>query len=417
MNPAIILIACFAWIGCLSHAATAHGSSQFEKPKYLWFDAEANFERFSHKDSIRYYLDKTKETGFSHIVVDVRPIYGQVLYKRTKRMQPISHMRGKSVDRKWDYLKFFIKEARKRKLKVIASATIFPAGNPSTREGLAYEDSTWASKTVIEWTPDGLKDIKDDKTKVAAFLNPSLPEVQDYALECIREIVSGYDIDGFALDYCRYPDVQSDFSETSRRQFESYIGERVPSFPADIFHWNGRERTDGPYAKKWFEFRSKVIHDFIQKARTAIKAIKPRVQVELWSPSWYGGLYENGQNWADKSYDPSMEYHWAGKGYSQTGFADLLDVFLLGTYLKVVYGLDNPESIEYGIKRAKRLTKGSCSLFGTIMATINRADLPDAVAVCLEQTDGLMVFDIVHVIEQNTWNELKRGIERAEQRP
>ncbi len=398
---------------------TAHADGMHEsgKPKYLWYDAEANFERFSDKDTIRHYLDKTRETGFSHIVVDVRPIYGQVLYSKTKSMMPLTTVRGKTIKRRWDYLRFIIKEARKRRLKVIVSTTLFPAGNPVTREGLVYQDSAWASKTTLEWTPDGFKDIKDDKTKVAAFLNPSLPEVQEYALTFIREIVSNYDIDGYALDYCRYPDVQSDFSETSRRQFESYIGEKVPRFPHDIFQWKGRERIDGPYARKWFEFRSKVIHDFIGKARAVIKAAKPDALVELWSPSWYGGLYENGQNWASASYDPSAEYFWAGKDYRQTGFAGLLDVFLLGTYLNVVYGTDNPESIEYGIERAKRLTKGDCALYGTITGTMERSSLPDAVKVCLEQTDGLMVFDIVHIIERNTWAELKKGIEEAGKRP
>ena len=47
----------------------------------MWIDAEANFERFSHKDSIDYYLEKIKSLGFTHAVVDIRPITGEVLYK------------------------------------------------------------------------------------------------------------------------------------------------------------------------------------------------------------------------------------------------------------------------------------------------------------------------------------------------
>ena len=34
----------------------------------MWFDAEANFERFSHKDSIDYYLEKIKSVGFTHAI-------------------------------------------------------------------------------------------------------------------------------------------------------------------------------------------------------------------------------------------------------------------------------------------------------------------------------------------------------------
>ena len=46
----------------------------------MWFDAEANFARFSHKDSIDFYLKKIKSLGFTHAVVDVRPITGEVLF-------------------------------------------------------------------------------------------------------------------------------------------------------------------------------------------------------------------------------------------------------------------------------------------------------------------------------------------------
>lgn len=381
------------------------------KPKYLWFDAEANFTRFATQDSIRYYLDKTKETGFTHIVVDVRPIYGQVLYKKTTTMQQLTKVGGKTVNRDWDYLQFFIDESKKRDLKVVVSTTFFPAGNPVTKEGLVYEDAEWAKKTTKQWTPKGYKDIKDDPTKVAAFLNPALPEVQELALTFVKEIVSNYEIDGYALDYCRYPDVQSDFSDESRAKFEAYIGKKLTNFPNDIFSWNGTERVDGPYAKKWFEFRSMIIHDFIKKTREEIKSIKPDVNVELWSPSWYGALYENGQNWASTQYNPAFEYYWASPEYYKTGFAELLDIFLLGTYLDIVYGKDEPESIEYGIARAKRIIKNGCTIYGTIDAS-KKKDVGDAATVCLEQTEGLMVFDIVHVINNNWWGALKNSISK-----
>lgn len=74
-------------------------------------------------------------------------------------------------------------------------------------------------KTCLEYTKDqGLIDIKDDKTKVSAFLNPVLPEVQDFCLNFIKELVTNYNFDGFALDYCRYPGDESDF----RRQQNSF---------------------------------------------------------------------------------------------------------------------------------------------------------------------------------------------------
>ena len=55
--------------------------SNSQKPALMWFDGEANFRTLSFKDSIDYYLDKTKKLGFTHAVLDVRPITGEVMYE------------------------------------------------------------------------------------------------------------------------------------------------------------------------------------------------------------------------------------------------------------------------------------------------------------------------------------------------
>ena len=64
--------------GCKS--TTPQTADKNVKPALMWFDAEANFERFSYPDSIDYYLTKIKSLGFTHAVVDVRPITGEVLF-------------------------------------------------------------------------------------------------------------------------------------------------------------------------------------------------------------------------------------------------------------------------------------------------------------------------------------------------
>ena len=386
-----------------------------EMEKELWFDASANFQRFSTKEGISHWLDKTKETGFNKIVVDVRSVQGDVLYK-SDFLTEATTLGGVTVHRDWDYLQYFIDEAHKRKLKVCVSTTIFPAGSPSTRSGPAYRDTPWAKKTCMQYKTTGMKDIKDDNTKVAAFLNPVLPEVQENALRMIEEIVTKYDIDAYALDYCRYPDGESDFSAETRSAFEGYIGQRLTDWPGDVFTYNpdGTHKA-GKYYKKWWEFRSKVIRDFVAEVRKRIKAIKPEVKLEYWAASWWQGLYNNGQNWASPSYDPSGEYGWwASPDYFRTGFADQLDTFLLGTYLSKIYGPNDPESIEYGIARAKRIIGRDCTIYGTVQCADPKFDIGEAVYLCMKSTQGLMVFDIVHVINNNKWDAIKQGISRAE---
>ena len=248
------------------------------KEKMLWFDAEANFQRFSTQAGIIAMLDKTQEAGFNKIVVDVKPVEGDVLYKSEFMTQATTIGSVNVADRGWDYLQFFLDEAHKRNLKVTVSTTVFPMGMPSTRQGPAYRGTTWKGKTCMQYKPEGMVDIKDDPTKVAAFLNPVLPEVQEFALRFIREIVTNYDFDAYALDYCRFPDYQSDFSEASKEAFEKYIGGLVETWPGDVFTYNASgERVPGKYYKEWWEFRSMIIHDFVARVRTlGVRSITTR---------------------------------------------------------------------------------------------------------------------------------------------
>ncbi|MCD7713263.1 MAG: family 10 glycosylhydrolase [Firmicutes bacterium] len=284
----LYLIAILLFPGMFT-ACTGEKHPLVEKPKYMWFDAEANFERFQYKDSITYYLDKTKQAGFNRIVVDVRPLQGDVLYT-SSHLAPLTRLDGYAVERDWDYLQFFIKEAWKRELKVSVSTTIFSGGRPHTRDGMVYHSHDWDEQIAVRYRPEGLVSMKDDCSQVAIFLNPLLPEVREFCLRFIREIVEKYEIDGYALDYCRYSGVETDFSRPSRQAFEAYIGKEVEQFPQDIFTWeqdkDGNFRTvPGPYYKPWFEFRAQVIHDFIERAKQEIKAIRPDVQLEYWAPS------------------------------------------------------------------------------------------------------------------------------------
>ncbi len=409
----LTLSALFAFSSCTPRAAAPAN----EKPKYLWFDAEANFQRFASQDSIRYYLDLTKKTGFNHIVVDVRPIIGDVLYK-SDFMTPLTEVRGPKVERNWDYLQFFLDEARKRDLKVTVSTAIFPAGKPSTKQGPAYHDPQFAGRTCLEYLPSGkFLDIKDDPTKVAAFLNPVLKENQDYALRFVEELLTKYKFDGYALDYCRFPDRASDFSDATRSAFEEFLGQEVKNWPADVFSFDkeGHE-VAGIHYKKWWEFRAKTIRNFIARVRNSIDRLQPDVDLEYWAASWLHAIYGNGQNWGSsraKFHEAYLDT-WATPEYCEAGFADLLDTFITGTYLEKVRGMEDPESIEYGLARSNRDVMGDCRVFGSLYAQNHLDQFDDAVYLCLTRTEGLMVFDIVQVINYNLWDSIKRGIDRAE---
>jgi uncharacterized lipoprotein YddW (UPF0748 family) len=392
-----------------------------EKPKYLWMCGEANFDRFSDKDTITYYLEKARETGFNNVVVDVRPIEGKVLYK-SKIVPELTCVDTLVVERDWDYLQYVIDEAHRLGMKVTASACVFPVGAAGDQKGLCYEDSAFDGRTCVEYRPDGtIEDIRTNRTKVAAFLNPVRQDSRDYAMSVLSEIVSNYDIDGLALDYCRFPDMESDFSDVSREAFENQTGAKVENWPADIFTYDDNgERVAGPLYNQWLAFRAGVLGDFIHQVSDSVKTIRPGLELNYWAGSWIHAIEKNGQNWASPRSEWCKKYPYGSDEYQKAGFAPALDNFIVGAYLERVYGPEDNESVEYALNRADSIIMGDCHVIGSIQSINHSAkdddpnNLVNAVKCCLENSEGLMVFDVVHIINRDQWDEIKRGIDEYE---
>ena len=394
-----------------------------DKPVVLWIDAEANFSRLRAKPDIRHFLDIAQEAGFNTIVVDVKPVQGDVLYESDFLPKCTSLGYGTIENRGYDYLQFFIDEARGRDMKIIVSTTIMTMGLPSASApaggtGPGYTDPYWDDKFCQEYLPTGIRDIRrtDDYGNVFAFLNPILPEVHDYIMRMVEELVTKYDFDGYALDYCRYMNSNSDFSQASKLAFEKYAGVTVENFPEDIYTFNSSNKSDikpGKYYNKWMEWRASVIQGVVKDIHDKIKSIKPSVDVHYWAASWWP-LPHTGQNWANKDIDSTTgNYFWATPDYYKTGFANYLDVFQLGAYLDRVYGAGDAESVEYAINRCKRIIGDACKIYGTIECAKENFDVKEGVRLCYRETEGVMVFELSHIIRNKRWDDIKAGIEAA----
>lgn len=400
------------------------------KPKLMWFDATANFSRFSNHDSIVYYLDKVVEVGFTDIVVDVKPITGEVLYKSILAPQMLEWKNfNRNAD--FDYLNTFIEEGHKRNLKVHASLNIFCSGHNFIDRGLVYKGkSDWQS---INYTDSGLVPITRLKHKYSAMTNPANDDVRKHELSVLEEIVKLHPkLDGVIIDRTRYDGIEADFSDISKKKFENYIGEVVNDFPNDIFMYekiDGKiKRTEGKLFKKWLEWRVSVIHSFVQEARETVKKVNPNILFGAYTGAWYPLYFELGVNWASPDYDPSSEYSWATENYRQYGYANLLDIYSAGCYFYEVTKselektelkrLKNSEidlkdkkefwySVEGSAELSKKVVMDAVPVIGGLYVE-QYADNPkqfiEAMNMCLSKTDGLMIFDIVHIINFDWWD-------------
>lgn len=411
---------------------------------YMWFDCEANYARLSDPDSIHFYLKKVKDLGFDNVVVDVKSIMGEVLYD-SKIAPFMGEWKGVKRARNYDMLGQFIKHGHRMDMKVFASMNVFVGGHNFYNRGIIYGDkANWQSMCYINGEVVPITSVKNNYN---GMLNPDRPAVKKFQKNVIMELVSMYpELDGIILDRVRYDDITSDFSETSRCKFEEYAGIKVESFPEDILSWydeEGRLRDNwvpGKHFKKWVEYRASVIHDFIKDVYISVKEVNPDLIVGNYAGAWYPSYFQVGANWASKAYDPSRipEYQWwASKHYHKTGYADYLDLLMTGLYYTMVtkdevYAAagvigqrdeaameDSPVdyySVEGGAELAMEVTKGDVPVIGSIYVAQYADDFSaftKAVEQSIKTTGGVMIFDIVHLIDYGLWDELETALDNS----
>ena len=408
---------------------------------YVWVSCEGNWEEFANsRENIARDIAKIKESGFTDIVVDVRPTNGGVLFK-SSHAKPQTRMdcwtsRGyifinRTAD--FDYLQAFIDEGHKAGLRVHAVINTFvggclcPYGLGS--DGMLFEDSSKKGWASVVNTEDGLvntMDLLDDSVDYGAkFLSPINPEVQEYVLGIIADLAA-YDVDGIILDRCRFDDysLQSDFSALMKSGFEEYCGKTISNWPSDVMK-PGQSSFGGSTTslqKQWLEFRAKVIHDFVVKAADKVHSIKPEMKFGCYVGGWYSSYYYSGVNWASPKYDPKADgYYWAGSNYKDFGYADHCDYMFIGAYASSgnIYG-SGEWTMEGFCKQAKRLFKGDVPFAGgpdigngSGFENGGQGDLmDDIVEACMgNSTAGMFFFDLCHIRMHDYWDDIKGAIE------
>ena len=279
--------------------------------------------------------------------------------------------------------------------------------------------------------------ITEQKEKYGGMTNPVNKEYQDYIVSIMKEIVSKYpELDGLMTDRVRFDGIQADFSDISRKEFEKFLGKKVKHFPEDILTWDTTgarpKPVPGKLFKQWVEWRSHVITDFFARARKEVKAVRPDIQLCTYTGAWYPSYYEVGVNFASKEYDPSKDFDWATPGYKDTGYAELIDLYTTGNYYTDITIDDylkkgGSEIWNETDSQAQSGTwycvEGSCQNLRKIMGKNpflggilvdqfydNTADLSRTITENLKDSDGLMVFDICHIIDKGLWEEVEKGM-------
>ena len=150
-------------------AASCTQEKQQSKPLYMWFDCEGNYATLSHPDSIRYYVSKIHDMGFTDVVVDVKSIMGETLYKSD--IAPyMGEWDGVTRPENYDLLGYFIEEGHKLGMRVHGSLNVFAGGHNFFDRGIIYGDhADWQSQV---YTEGKIVPISEIKSNYNGMLNP-----------------------------------------------------------------------------------------------------------------------------------------------------------------------------------------------------------------------------------------------------
>jgi uncharacterized lipoprotein YddW (UPF0748 family) len=186
-------------------------------------------------------LDQLKAANFNMVFLQVR-LRGDVIYPSS--IEPMSSVFTGKIDVSpgYDPLAFAVEECHRRGMECHAWFVTFPVGT-------ARAVKSRGNKTVVRQKPSLCKLHEGEW-----HLDPGMPGTTDYILSLVRELVSGYDIDGIHFDYIRYP-------------------EHPESFPdRDTYNRYGNSRS---YAA----WRRDNINRMVARIYDEVKRLKPWVQV------------------------------------------------------------------------------------------------------------------------------------------
>lgn len=249
---------------------------------------------------------------------------------------------------------------------------------------------------------------------VPVWVNPHHPEVQQRLLEMVTEVLTRYPLDGIVFDdRLRYAAINADFSEATRRGFEEWLGRAITwpddvlrcdvSFPGMVVRW-----LPGPCMDAWLAWRALHLRNWVARAAAAARAARPSATVGAYVGSWYGDYPPLGANWAADDFQAGFRF--LTDTFRQTGFAGLLDWISPGCYYgmptiadasRLGYALG--ATVEAAGQLANRAANSQTWVYAGI--SLEKYDRnPDGLARALQaaaaSTQGVMVFDLSHKIDQ-----------------
>lgn len=251
------------------------------------------------------------------------------------------------------------------------------------------------------------------QNQIPLMMNPHSAVMQQRTFDFIEEITQSYEIDGLLYDdRLRFGGLDTDFSESTRADFEKVIGQKI-NWPNDIFTY-AYSPSLTPYVQPgrlydaWLAFRSQMLSQWVSTARSKVKKNLPNALFGIYAGSWYGDYQKYGNNYASSNLNAGFPF--LTSMYKKTGFASDLDVLITGCYYPfgTVYeavssGGVPGRTVEAGGILSNRVARDQSWVYAGISIDsfyTNPEAIESALQAATATTQGVMVFDLSHRIDQ-----------------
>ncbi|MBN1900231.1 family 10 glycosylhydrolase [Candidatus Sumerlaeota bacterium] len=182
--------------------------------RFGWPSRDGNAEAIREK--IKTIFSNMKEDGFNAVLFQVRG-EADVLYP--SKIEPWSRLIG-GKDPGFDPLEFAILEAHKNGLEFHAYMNPFPLSSgrrdskPESPDHLFFKHGPDTPESWVAMNEKGEPAFEE-----YFYLDPGIPQVQEYIRNVIMDVVRRYDVDGIHFDRIRYPG-HAEYNPISMKRFQ-----------------------------------------------------------------------------------------------------------------------------------------------------------------------------------------------------
>lgn len=133
--------------------------------------------------------------------------------------------------------------------------------------------------------------LQDVAGRDQQWLDPTNPDVRKRLLTTVRELASGYALDGIHLDFVRFPSLPQSLGPRVRARYEAERG-KADNWPTCITQANGKKRDD------FLRWRAGKVTDAVQEVRAWLRLNRPRLELSAAVYGKYPACVDSvGQDW------------------------------------------------------------------------------------------------------------------------